>query len=94
MLIGKTGFPVPATATTLRAIAIAAAIVFLAWLFSDDLLLIFAAVLIAVILRSMSDWIAERTGLPATLALAVVTLTLTMLLCGLLYFMGPRLVSQ
>ncbi len=55
MLIRKTGLSVPSTAATLRAIAIAATVAVLVWLLSDDLLLIFAALLIAVILRSISN---------------------------------------
>jgi predicted PurR-regulated permease PerM len=94
MLTGQPYFSVPSTAIMLRAIAIAATLALLTWLLSDELLLLFAAVLIAVILRSMSDWLSRRTALPATLALAVVTLMLIALLCGLLYFMGPRLVKQ
>ena len=50
------------TAAMLWVIAVAAGLLLLAWLLSDVLLLIFAAVLIAVILRGIKDAIVRRTG--------------------------------
>ena len=42
------------------------------WFAADVLLTLFAGVLVGVLLRGMSQWTAERTGLSDTLALAVV----------------------
>lgn len=81
-------------ARTLRAIAIAAALILIIRLLSDILLLIFLAVLIAVMLRGAANWAARRTGAPERAMLAVVTVAAAAFLVGLLYYLGPRLVSQ
>lgn len=83
-----------AVARTLRIIAILGAVVLGVWLLANIVLLIFLAVLIAVILRGVSDWGAQHTGLGEHAMLAVVTLAATALLAGFLYYIGPRLVSQ
>jgi predicted PurR-regulated permease PerM len=75
-------------------IAIAAALILLVWLLSDIVLLIFLAVLIAVMLRGAADWAARHTGAPERVMLAVVTLAVAAFLVGFLYVVGPRLVSQ
>jgi predicted PurR-regulated permease PerM len=82
------------TAATLWIIAIAAAVVLIAWLLLDVLPLIFAAVLIAAILRGLSDWTSRRTGVPRQIALAGITLLFVALLCGFAYYMGPKLITQ
>lgn len=82
------------TAATLRMITLVAAVVLMVWLLSDVLLLIFMAILIAVILRGLGDWTSRHTGLPERVALAIVTILLTALLAGFLYYMGPRLITQ
>lgn len=79
---------------TLRLIALLAALALAIWALSDIALLIFMAILIAVMLRGVSDWAARRTGLPASGMLAVVTLAAAALLLGFLYYLGPRLVAQ
>jgi hypothetical protein len=45
-----------------------------------DLLLAYAGVLLAVLLRTPSDWVSERTGVPPRLALATALLMLVQLL--------------
>jgi predicted PurR-regulated permease PerM len=81
-------------ARTLRVIAIVAGVVLLVWLLSDIVLLIFLAVLIAVMLRGPADWAARHTGASRQAMLAVVTLAVVTFLAGFLYYIGPRLVSQ
>lgn len=81
-------------ARTLGVIAVAAAIIMLVWLLSDIVLLIFLAVLIAVMLRGAANWIARQTGAPEIAMLAVVTLAVAAFLAGFLYDVGPRLVAQ
>ena len=81
-------------ARTLRIIAVAAGLILAVWMLSDIVLLIFLAVLIAVMLRGAADWAARRTGAPERAMLAVVTAAATACLLGFLYDVGPRLVAQ
>jgi predicted PurR-regulated permease PerM len=78
----------------MRMIAGAAALILLVWLLSDIVLLIFLAVLIAVMLRGAAGWAVRHTGAPERAMLAVVTLAVAAFLVGFLYVVGPRLVSQ
>lgn len=71
-----------------------AALALAIWALSDIALLIFMAVLIAVILRGVSDWAALRTGAPASATLAVAAVATIALLLSFLYYLGPRLVAQ
>ena len=57
------------------AIGMATLVVFL-WYSIQVLLLIFAGVLIAILLRGLSDWVGERTGLPHAASLAIVIVVL------------------
>ncbi len=60
----------------------------------DVLLLFFGAILVAVILRAPSDWLARHTGLDARIALGIVLL----LVCGLLalsfWLVGHTMVEE
>lgn len=81
-------------AGTLRVIAIIGAAALLVWALADVVLLVFMAALLAIILRGISGWLAERTGAPLKVMLAVVTLAVSALLAGLVFYIGPRLVTQ
>ena len=81
-------------AATLRVSVIAAAVVLTIWLLSSLVLLVFMAVLLAVILRGASDWIAARTGIRRNLMLAAVSLCCAVLVLGFLDYVGPRLMAQ
>ena len=81
-------------ATALQVIVILGAVALVVWALADVVLLVFMAALLAIILRGVSGWLAERTGAPFKLMLAIVSLAFTGLLLALLYFIGPRLVSQ
>ena len=81
-------------ARTLRVIAILSAVALAVWALADVVLLIFMAALLAIILRGISGWLAGRTGAPLKLMLAIVTLAISALLVALLYYIGPRLVTQ
>lgn len=83
-----------AIARTLQIIAILGAAILIVWLLSDIVLLIFLAVLIAVVLRGVSNWTARKTGFGEHLMLAIVSLAFFALLVWFLYYIGPRLVSQ
>jgi predicted PurR-regulated permease PerM len=80
--------------STLRIIAVLGAVVLAVWLLSDLVLLIFMAVLIAAMLRGVSDWAAGRTGIPQMLMLAFVTISAAVMAAGFAYYLGPRLLSQ
>jgi len=66
----------------------------LIWLALDLLLLVFAGVLLAIFLRTLSAWLAGATRLPMGVALAVVVLAIlgSAVLAGVLY--APRLAEQ
>jgi predicted PurR-regulated permease PerM len=80
--------------STVRAVAILAVLALVIWALSDIALLIFMAILLAVMLRGVSDWAAERTSAPASAMLAGVTLAVALLMFGFLFYLGPRLAAQ
>ena len=82
------------TPAALRVIAILGAVALVVWALADVVLLVFMAALLAIILRGISGWLAARTGASFKLMLAIVSLAISGLLLALLYFIGPRLVSQ
>ena len=75
-------------------IAVLAGVVLAVWLLSDIVLLIFMAVLIALILRGISHWAARRTHLPDGAMLAAVCVVMAALLLGFLYYIGPKLADE
>ena len=77
-----------------RWMAVIAAIVLAIWLLSDIVLVVFMAVLIAVMLRGAADWAADHGGIAQRTMLALVTLLAIALLAGFLYYLGPHLASQ
>ena len=81
-------------AGTLRVIAILSAIVLAVWLLSDIVLLVFLAVLIAVILCGIANWAARHTGLREGAMLAIVAVAAAALLIGFVMYLGPRLTSE
>lgn len=64
------------------------------WLLADIVLLIFAAVLIAVALRGLSDALSRATGLPQPVSLAGVTLAVVAGIVGLGFWIGPQFVHE
>ncbi len=58
------------------------------------LLLIFAGILFAVFLRSLSDWVGARTRLPAAWSLAVVLLLLVGLVAAASIYVAPGVATQ
>ena len=71
----------------------AAMAVFL-WYSMYVLLLAFAAILVGVLLRGLSQWVAQRAGLPSGGALAVVVLALAGLFVLLGVFVAPSVAKQ
>ncbi|MBA4804338.1 MAG: AI-2E family transporter [Brevundimonas sp.] len=78
---------------TLFVFALAAAL-FLVWQLSAVLLLVFSAVIVAVLLRSIADPIAARTPLPAGVAVALAGLTVVAVIAGALWLFGAVLAEQ
>lgn len=64
------------------------------WLVRDVLLLAFAGVLLALLLRAPADWLARRTRLPGALAVGVVVLVVLGVLTGLFIWQGPSIAQQ
>ena len=73
------------------------AVVFLAlflWYSIQVLLLIFAGVLIAILLRGLSDWVSEWTGLGHGASLAIVLVVLIGSLGSFFWLAAPKLTHE
>ncbi|MBU1385701.1 MAG: AI-2E family transporter [Alphaproteobacteria bacterium] len=79
-----------------RALFIAGLIVLMAfvWKLATVLLLAFAAVIIAVLVRSLADPIRERTGLGTGLSLILASLTILAVLAGSGWLFGSTVAAQ
>jgi hypothetical protein len=66
----------------------------LAWWLVDVLLLVFAGVLIAVLLRAPADWLSARTRLSPNLAIAIVFVVLALGLGGVGFAIAPEVSRQ
>ena len=66
----------------------------LAWQLASVLLLLFGAVVIAVLLRSLSDPITRRTPLPSGASLALVLLGILVLVGGGVWLFGLQITAQ
>ncbi|MGH9943926.1 MAG: AI-2E family transporter [Pyrinomonadaceae bacterium] len=82
-------------ALTVASIAAGVVIVaLLLWSAADVLLLVFAAVLLAIFLRGLSDMLSRHTNLSAGWSLAVVTLSLVAIFAGAVWLLTPRVSTQ
>lgn len=82
------------TAGTLRlALALVAAGV-VVWALSDAVLLVFAAILLAVLLRAAARVLSRLTHLPVRLSLAISTLVIVLAGAAFGYTLGPRFVTE
>jgi predicted PurR-regulated permease PerM len=81
------------TAALLRVVAAAALAAVVWWLF-DVLLLAFAGLLIAVLLRAPADWLSARTRLPSAMSLALVLVVLVLGLGGIGFAIAPEVGRQ
>jgi len=66
---------------------------FLAWQVAEILLLAFAGVLLAVLLRSLADWVAEHPPLGGP-ALLLVLVLLAAVVAGGVWFLGARIAGE
>ena len=79
---------------TIRYTSIGAFLILIIWLLRDIVLLGFAAVLIACVLRGVADFLRRRSGLDPSWSLAVVVGILVLLLTGLIWWRGSEIVGQ
>ncbi len=79
---------------TIRFTSIGALLILLVWLLRDILLLAFAAVLIACVLRGMADFLHRHSGLSQNWSLPLVVGILGMLFAGLIWWRGTEIVGQ
>lgn len=85
------------TRRALIAAAIVAAItvaLLVGWYAARILLILFAGILLAILLRTLSDWVSRHTRLRAVPSLAVVVVTLFAILAGAVWWQGPILAEQ
>lgn len=64
------------------------------WYALNVLMLIFAGLLLAILLRSLADWLSLYTRLPSTWSLLVVVLLLAVGIGGIGWLLAPRVAAQ
>ena len=79
---------------TLRVSASAAGLLFAVWLLRDILLLVFAAALIACVLRGASNWLHRNTGIGPGWSLLAVVVALLVVAGGIGWWRGPLIADQ
>lgn len=62
----------------------------LLWLVAKILLYIFAGILLAILLRGLTEWLHKRSRLPMGLALAAVVIAILATISAVDYFLAPR----
>lgn len=82
-----------ASHTALATVLMLAAFALL-WFLFDVLLLAFAAVLLAVVIRAPTDWLQRRTPLPSGVALALVLVAIVALLTAAGWLLGGAITQQ
>lgn len=70
------------------------AIAYFLWLTSDVMLLVFAAILLAILLHSFAQAISQWTHLPHSISLLVAVVCIFGLIAGFAYFFGAQLSGQ
>lgn len=76
--------------TGVLVVAVAAA----AWAGRSVLLIVFAGLLLAIALSSVTDWLTAKAHLPRWLALLLVILALLAVLAGGIFLLAPRIADQ
>jgi predicted PurR-regulated permease PerM len=79
---------------TLRAAVIAALLLLVASQLGDVLLLVFAAILAASVLRGGATWLHRRTGLETGWCLAAVLVLIVLLFAALFWLDGSRIINE
>ena len=80
--------------TVVGIVAIVALVILLVIWAIDALLLIFAAILFAVFLRGLADWLNERTNIGKGISLGIVTISLFLSFGLAIYFLAPDIADQ
>lgn len=78
----------------LRSTSVGAFLILIAWLLRDVLLLGFAAVLIACVLRGIAEFLHRRSGVDPNWTLAFVIVAIAISVAGLIWLRGPEIMSQ
>lgn len=68
--------------------------VLLLWLVADWLLIIFAGILLAILLRGLSFWLSAQTRLPIPWSLVAVVVAILVIAAGVVYFIAPNASQQ
>lgn len=76
------------------ALTLTVGLTYLAWHYAQILLLLFAAILLAILMASLTDALARRTPLSRSWSAAVVWLALLALVVAVFAFGGPRITEQ
>jgi predicted PurR-regulated permease PerM len=84
----------PSTAATLRGALLIILACFVVWVLSDLLLVVFAAILLATLLRGAALALARVTRLPTPISLLLVAVAVIAVFAGLAYLVGPRLIDE
>ncbi|MGH7056943.1 MAG: AI-2E family transporter [Acetobacteraceae bacterium] len=86
--------PVRTIAHILRATFIILGLCALLWALASAFVVIILAVIMAVLLRGVGNWVSHHTRLGATASVLLVFLALVLAICGLGYWAGPRFATQ
>lgn len=82
------------SATTIAGAVFAIAAVVLLWFLFDVVMLVFGGILLAVVLRAPTDWLAERTRLSSSWALTVVLILVVAILVAAGWLLGAAVREQ
>ncbi|HET6183271.1 MAG TPA: AI-2E family transporter [Acetobacteraceae bacterium] len=86
--------PVRTIAHILRGTVIIVGAGVLVWVLSSAVVTLILAVILAVLLRGIGNWVSRHTGIGPTVAVLLVFLGLVLLICGLGYWTGPRFMQE
>ena len=78
----------------IRAVAVLGLALLILWIAGDVLLLLFAGILVAIFLRSMSDWVRKHTKMGSGWSLAVVFIGIIVLFSLVWVFSAPDIARQ
>ncbi len=92
--IGDRQAPASELVRTIRVMAVLLAVAVLVWALAHEVMLVFLAVLLGVLLQGASEWVARRAHLRAGWALAVCSLVMVAIVAGCGWWIGPRLIGE
>lgn len=94
MIVKDVDLSIGTTARTLRWIALTALALLAVWMAGGFLLIGFAGILVAIMLRALGDQLARATGLSRGKTVLIVTLALIVLIGLTCWLLAPRLAFQ